>query len=102
MRSPEIANLVRSWPRWSGLSSTFIDTGNEKAPIAQRGNAKHKRSDLRLAGPGLAVTRDGGIPLTWPAYPGNRRDVTQFPAMIGQLRGQYAEVCAAARCPRRT
>src|SRR5216684_1754874 len=28
--------------------ATFIDTGNGKAPVAQRGKAKQKRSDLRL------------------------------------------------------
>ena len=67
--------------------ATFIDTGNEKAPIAQRGKAKQKRSDLRLVGLGLVVTRDGGIPLTWHAYPGNKPDVTQFPAMIDVLAG---------------
>ena len=76
--------------------ATFTGTGNGKAPIAQRGKAKQKRSDLRLAGLGLVVTRDGGIPLTWHAYPGNKPDVTQFPAMIGQLRGRYEAVCAAA------
>src|SRR5674476_32062 len=43
--------------------ATYIDTGNEKAPIAQRGKAKQKRSDLRLVGLGLVVTRDGGVPL---------------------------------------
>ena len=76
--------------------ATFIDTANGRAPVAQRGKAKQKRSDLRLVGLGLAVTRDGGIPLTWHAYPGNKPDVTQFPAMITQLRGQYQAVCAAA------
>ena len=76
--------------------ATFIATGNGKAPIAQRGKAKQKRADLRLVGLGLVVTRDGGIPLTWHAYPGDRPDVTQFPAMIDQLRGQYQAVCAAA------
>ena len=80
--------------------ATFIDTANGKAPIAQRGKAKQKRSDLRLVGLGLVVTRDGGIPLTWHAYPGNRPDVTQFTAMIDQLRGQYQTVCAAAGVPR--
>ena len=29
---------------------TFIATANDKAPVAQRGKAKQKRSDLRLAG----------------------------------------------------
>jgi transposase len=76
--------------------ATFIDTGNGRAPVAQRGKAKQKRSDLRLVGLGLVVTRDGGIPLTWHAYPGNKPDVTQFPAMIGQLRDRYEAVCAAA------
>jgi transposase len=59
------------------------------APNAQRGKAKRKRSDLRIVGLGLVVTRDGGIPLTWHAYPGDRPDVTQFTTMIGQLRSQY-------------
>ena len=49
--------------------ATFIATANGKAPVAQRGKAKQKRSDLRLVGLGLVVTRDGGIPLTWHAYP---------------------------------
>jgi transposase len=79
--------------------ATFIDSGNGKAPIAQRGKAKQKRSDLRLAGLGLVVTRDGGIPLTWHAYPGDRPDVTQFPAMIDQLLERYQAVCAAAGVP---
>ncbi len=66
--------------------ATFIATGNAKAPVAQRGKAKQKRADLRLVGLGLVVTRDGGIPLTWHAYPGDRPDVTQFATMISQLR----------------
>jgi len=81
--------------------ATFIATANGKAPIAQRGKAKQKRSDLRLVGLGLVVTRDGGIPLAWHAYPGDRPDVTQFPAMITQLRGRYEAVCAAAGTPAR-
>src|SRR6266851_4042537 len=79
--------------------ATFIATANGKAPVAQRGKAKQKRSDLRLAGLGLVVTRDGGIPLTWHAYPGDRPDVTQFPAMIDQLLAQYQAVTAAAGVP---
>ena len=79
--------------------ATFIDTGNGKAPVAQRGKAKQKRADLRLVGLGLVVTRDGGIPLTWHAYPGDRPDVTQFTAMIDQLRGQYQAITAAAGAP---
>jgi transposase len=79
--------------------ATFIATGNGKAPVAQRGKAKQKRADLRLVGLGLVVTRDGGIPLTWHAYPGDRPDVTQFTTMIDQLLSQYQAVTAAAGVP---
>ena len=69
--------------------ATYLDTGNDKAPIAQRGKAKQKRADLRLVGLGLVVTRDGGIPLVSHAYAGNRPDVTQFASVIDKLTGGY-------------
>jgi transposase len=69
--------------------ATFIDSANEKAPIAQRGKAKQKRHDLRLVGLALVVTRDGGIPVVSRAYPGNRPDVTQFTAVIDELVSRY-------------
>ena len=72
--------------------ATYIDTTNDKAPIAQRGKAKQKRTDLRLVGLGMVLTRIGGIPLVWHAYPGNRPDVTQFPALIDHLAGSYAHL----------
>ncbi len=76
--------------------ATFIDTGNGRAPIAQRGKAKQKRADLRLVGLGLVVTRDGGVPLLSHAYPGNKPDVTQFPQMIQALAARHAALAAAA------
>jgi transposase len=76
--------------------ATFTDTGNARAPIAQRGRAKQKRADLRLTGLGLVVTRDGGVPLLSHAYPGNKPDVTQFPEMIQALAARYAALAAAA------
>ena len=76
--------------------ATFIDTGNGRAPIAQRGKAKQKRADLRLVGLGLVVTRDGGVPLLSHAYPGNKPDVTQFPQMIAALAARHAALAAAA------
>ena len=69
--------------------ATYIDTTNGQAPIAQRGKAKQKRTDLRLVGLGMVVTRAGGIPLVWHAYPGNRPDVTQFPTLIDHLVQRY-------------
>jgi transposase len=76
--------------------ATFIDTGNGRAPIAQRGKARQKRADLRLVGLGLVVTRDGGIPLLSRAYPGNKPDVTQFPERIRTWAARHAGRAAAA------
>ena len=72
--------------------ATFIDSTNAKAPIAQRGKAKQKRSDLRLVGLGLVVTRDGGIPLVSHAYAGDRPDVTQFSTVIDELVARYRDL----------
>jgi transposase len=76
--------------------ATYIDTTNDKAPIAQRGKAKQKRTDLRLVGLGMVVTRAGGIPLVWHAYPGNRPDVTQFPTLIEHLTSRYTHLAGSA------
>ena len=72
--------------------ATYIDTANEKAPIAQRGKAKQKRTDLRLVALALVVTREGGIPLLSHAYAGDRPDVTQFATVVAELVARYREV----------
>ena len=72
--------------------ATYIDSANEKAPIAQRGKAKQKRTDLRLVGLALVVTREGGVPLLSHAYPGDRPDVTQFGTVITELVDRYREL----------
>ncbi len=77
--------------------ATYIDFTNDRAPIAQRGKAKQKRSDPRLVGLGLVVTRDGGIPLFSHAYPGDRPDVTQFAGMIDELATRHRGLGADTR-----
>jgi transposase len=69
--------------------ATYIDSGNARAPIAQRGHAKQKRTDLRIVGLGLIVSVDGGIPLVSHAYAGNKPDVTQFGDMIAELVARF-------------
>jgi transposase len=69
--------------------ATYIDSSNDRAPIAQRGHAKQKRTDLRLVGLGLIVSTDGGIPLVSHAYAGNRPDVTQFAALVEELVARF-------------
>jgi len=74
--------------------ATYIDTGNDRAPIAQRGHAKQKRTDLRLVGLGMVVTRDGGVPLVGHAYPGNCNDVKVFPEVVDELVARYRALAA--------
>ena len=72
--------------------ATCIDSGNDRAPIAQRGHAKQKRTDLRLVGLGLVVSIDGGVPLVSHAYAGNHPDVTQFPEVVAKLVERFGEL----------
>jgi len=69
--------------------ATYIDSANDRAPIAQRGHAKQKRTDLRLVGLGLVVSIDFGVPLVSHAYAGNRPDVTQFPEIVAELVARF-------------
>jgi transposase len=74
--------------------ATYIDSANTRAPIAQRGHAKQKRTDLRIVGLGLIVSVDGGIPLVSHAYAGNKPDVTQFGGMVTELVARFATLGA--------
>jgi len=76
--------------------ATYIDSANDRAPIAQRGHAKQKRTDLRLVGLGLVVSTDGGVPLLSHTYAGDRPDVTQFAGMITELIARWGTLAAQA------
>jgi len=69
--------------------ATFIDTANDRAPIAQRGQAKQKRHDLRLVGLALVVTHDGAVPVVSHPYPGNRHDSTQFTGLLDEIVSRW-------------
>ena len=75
--------------------ATYIDSSNGRAPIAQRGHAKQKRTDLRLVGLGLVVSTDHGVPLVSHAYAGNRPDVTQFPEVVAELVARFGPMAEA-------
>src|ERR1035437_1410196 len=73
----------------------YIDSTNDRGPIAQRGKAKQKRTDLPLVGLALVVTRDGGVPLVSHAYAGDRPDVTAFATVIAELTSRFRELAAS-------
>jgi transposase len=76
--------------------STFIDSANTANTIAKRGHAKQKRFDLRIVGLALVVTADGAVPVLSHTYPGDRPDVTQFPAVVGELAARYKDLAKGA------
>jgi transposase len=65
---------------------TYLDSGNERCTLAQRGHSKQKRFDLRQFSLALLVTRDGQIPLYADVYEGNTVDATRFPASLTAIR----------------
>lgn len=58
---------------------TFIDTFNERGELAQRGNNKQKRMDLRQLSLALFEDRETSLPLYHRCYAGNRPDTRAFP-----------------------
>ena len=63
--------------------ATCIDSGNERAPVAECGHATPKRNVARLVEFGLVVERRRG-PVA-RSYPGDRHDATQFVDVGTQL-----------------
>jgi transposase len=71
---------------------TYIASTNTKAKLAQRGRSKQKRSDLRLFGLALLVSREGQIPLCSHVYEGNQVDSGLFPDSLSRIRERLAEL----------
>jgi transposase len=58
---------------------TFLDTFNERGELAQRGNNKQKRMDLRQLSLALFEDRETLLPLYHRCYAGNEPDARAFP-----------------------
>jgi transposase len=69
--------------------ATFIDSFNTAPTLAQRGKSKQKRSDLRLVGLALLVSRDFQVPLFHHVYAGNTHDAPTFTTVIEALVARY-------------
>jgi transposase len=71
---------------------TYLASGNERSPLAQRGHSKHKRFDLRQCSLALLVTRDGQSPLYADVYEGNTVDATRFPVSLTASRPRVEQL----------
>jgi len=65
---------------------TYIDTTNTHCDIAQRGNNKQKRNDLRQVGLAMVVSKEDYIPLFHYSYQGNLQDGTVFREVIEKIK----------------
>jgi transposase len=65
---------------------TFIDTFNTRTDLAQRGNNKQRRKDLRQVSLALFEDRATGLPLCHQCYAGNQQDAPQFPLVLEEMR----------------
>lgn len=68
---------------------TFIDSFNDAPALARRGKSKEKRTDLRIVGLALLVTKDFHVPLLHHVYPGNVHDATEFTTVTEALVARY-------------
>jgi len=67
---------------------TYIDTTNLRCTIAQRGQNKQKRYDLRQVGLAMVVTREDMIPLFHLTYQGNINDTKVFRTVIKEIKNR--------------
>jgi transposase len=67
---------------------TYIDTTNLRCTIAQRGNNKQKRYDLRQVGLAMVVTREDMIPLFHLTYQGNMNDTKVFRTVTKKIKNR--------------
>jgi transposase len=67
---------------------TYIDTTNFRCTIAQRGNNKQKRYDLRQVGLAMVVTREDMIPLFHLTYQGNMNDTKVFRTVTKKIKNR--------------
>jgi transposase len=71
---------------------TYIASTNSRPKLPQRGKSKQKRSDLRIFGLALLVSREGQIPLCSQVYEGNRVDSKLFPESLSLIRQRLASL----------
>ena len=70
--------------------SVFFDVTNP-SQLAQHGNSKAKRYDLRQINLALLVTKEFGIPLKHHSYPGNINDKTEIKTISQRIIETYKE-----------
>ena len=94
------AHLLKRYESWFGVdfefmlydvTSTYFEgqaKGNKKA---KRGYSRDKRPDCKQVCIGLVVTPDGGLPIGYEVFDGNRADVTTVEEIVTMMEKKYGQ-----------
>ncbi len=93
-------HLLERYQSWFGVdfefllydvTSTYFEGKAEGNAKAKRGYSRDKRSDCKQVNIGLVVTPDGGLPIGYEVFDGNRADVTTVEEMIELMEKKYGQ-----------
>ncbi len=93
-------HLLERYQSWFGVdfefllydvTSTYFEGKAEGNTKAKRGYSRDKRSDCKQVNIGLVVTPDGGLPIGYEVFDGNRADVTTVEEMVQLMEEKYGQ-----------
>lgn len=94
------AHLLKRYESWFGVdfefmlydvTSTYFEGQAERNKKAKRGYSRDKRPDCKQVCIGLVVTPDGGLPIGYEVFDGNRADVTTVEEIVTMMEEKYGQ-----------
>lgn len=93
-------HLLERYQSWFGVefefllydvTSTYFEGQAEGNAKAKRGYSRDKRPDCKQINIGLVVTPEGGLPVGYEIFEGNRSDVTTVEDMVRLMEEKYGK-----------
>ena len=94
------AHLLERYKSWFGVdfefmlydvTSTYFEGQAEANKKAKRGYSRDKRPDCKQVCIGLVVTPEGGLPIGYEIFDGNRADVTTVEEIVTMMEEKYGQ-----------
>ena len=73
------------------VTSTYFEGEAKANTKARRGYSRDKRPDCKQVNIGLVVTPEGGLPIGYEVFEGNRADVTTVEDMVRLMEDKYGK-----------
>ncbi len=93
-------HLMERYQSWFGVefefllyhvTSTYFEGEAKSNRRAKRGYSRDKRPDCKQVNIGLVVTPEGGLPIGYEVFDGNRADVTTVEDMVRLMEEKYGK-----------